>query len=229
VRRWTLPTREVVRAQPVRTAPDEIAVAGLDGEVVGVEVATGRVRWRTRVSGDVRLTPAVAAGELVVADGSGTLTGLDPQDGSPRWTAAVAAPVALGSSSTALAVVSDSTIGSYDVADHELSWRRWFPGTGQGVVVAGRDLVVVTREEVLAFSTDGTRRWARPGIDVSTDGRVVVVWQTERAEVLDTAGATLTSFAAPPETDGNPARHLVTERGVFRFDSTWTFSGWTSA
>ncbi len=80
---------------------------------------------------------------------------------------------------------------------------------------------------MIAFGADGTRRWARPGIDVSTDGRLAVVWQSERAEVLDAAGTSLTRFAAPAETDGNPARHLVTERGVFRFDSTWTFSGWT--
>ena len=231
VRRWTLPTREVVRAQPVRTSPDEIAVAGLDGEVIGVELASGAVRWRTRVSGDVRVTPASSAGELVVADGSSTLTGLDAGDGDQRWTAAVEAPVALApaptTNPTALAVLSESTLGSYDVATHELTWRRWFPGTARTVVVAGDSIVARAGDEVLAFALNGTRRWARPGTDVSTDGRLVVVWGAERAEVLDPAGASVTSFATRTETAGNPHRHLATERGVFLFDSTWTFSGWT--
>ncbi len=121
VRRWTLPTREVVRAQPVRTAADEIAVAGLDGEVVGVEVSTGGVRWRTRVSGDVRLTPAVAAGRAgggrrLRHDDRYCIRGTVVRTGRPRSKRRSALAWGL---SAALAVVSESTIGSYDVADHE--------------------------------------------------------------------------------------------------------------
>ena len=231
VRRWTLPTREVVRVPPVRTSPDEVAVAALDGEILNVAVATGAVRWHTRVGGDVRVTPAGAAGELVVADGSNTLSGLDAGNGDRRWTAAVEAPVALAAAPrtkpTALAVLSESTIGSYDGATHELAWRRWFPGSGRAVVVTGDSIVTRTGDEVLAFAPDGARRWAKPGTDVSTDGRLVVVWAVGRAEVLDAAGVSLTSFATPGETAGNPHRHLATARGVFTFDSTWTFSSWT--
>lgn len=227
VRRWTLSTSEVVRARPIRLSPDEIAVAGLDGEVLAVELATGAVRWRAQVSGDVRLTPATTASELVVADGSGTLTGLGLSDGSRRWTGDVDTAVALAGAPTALAVVSDSTVGSYDVATHDLLWRRWFPGTARSVTIAGDSVVVRAGDDVLAFDRNGSRRWSRAGADVSTDDRVLVVWGAERAEVLDGAGAVLTTLTTPAETAGNPARHLAAARGVYRFDSTWTFSGWT--
>ena len=231
VRRWTLPTREVVRARPVRMSPDEVAVAGLDGEVVGVDLVTGAVRWRTRLSGDVRVAPASATREVMVADGSNTLTGLDAQNGDLRWTAAVEAPVALApaptTNPTGLAVLSENTLGSYDAVTHELTWRRWFPGTARTVVVAGDSIVARAGDEVLAFALNGTRRWARPGTDISTDGRLVVVWGAERAGVLDPAGAVLADFATRTETAGNPHRHLATERGVFLFDSSWTFSAWT--
>lgn len=227
VRRWTLPTREVVRVPPVRTSPEDIAVTALDGEVFGMAVTTGAVRWRTRVSGDVRVAPVSSGAELVVADGSSTLTGLDARNGGRHWTASVDNPVALAPSPSAIAVLSDSTLGSYDAVTHDLRWRRWFPGAGKTVVVAGDSVVARTGDGVRAFALDGTRRWVKPGTDLTTDGRLVVVWASGRAEVLDAAGVSLTSFATPTETAGNPHRHLATDRGVFGFDSTWTFSTWT--
>jgi outer membrane protein assembly factor BamB len=229
IRRWTISTREVVRAQPVRTSTGTIAIATLDGEVLAVQVATGSVRWRTRVPGDVRLTPAATPQELAVIDGSGTLTGLDLVDGRQRWTADVDLPVALAATSSGLAVLSESTVGAYEIrgGTNELTWRRWFPGGGRAVVAAADSVVARTQDEVLAFDGAGSRRWARPGSAVSTDGRLLVVWGAERAEVLDASGRVVTSFTTPAESAGNPHRHLATEGGVLLFDSTWTFSGWT--
>jgi outer membrane protein assembly factor BamB len=230
IRRWTLSTREVVRAQPVRTSSGTIAVATLDGEVLAVQVATGDVRWRTGVPGDVRLTPAATPQELAVIDGSGSLTGLDLADGRQRWTDDVDLPVALAATSSGLAVLSESTVGAYEArggATKELTWRRWFPGGGRAVVAAADGVVARTQDEVLAFDAAGARRWSRPASAMSTDGRLLVVWGAERAEVVDASGSVVTSFTTPAESAGNPHRHLATERGVLLFDSTWAFSGWT--
>ena len=133
-----------------------------------MEVATGAVRWRTRVSGDVRVAPASSAGELVVADGSSTLTGLDAGNGDQRWTAAVEAPVAL-----AAGAHDESNRARGALGQHPRLLRRRHPRADAGAAGSRAPARpssspvtaswLSTGDEVLAFALDGTRRWARPG------------------------------------------------------------------
>ncbi len=74
---WGTPTSDGAR----------LYAADVDGNVYALDAATGQEIWRSRVSGTVRLGPALSPDgkRLLVASENGTLFGLDTADGFILW------------------------------------------------------------------------------------------------------------------------------------------------
>jgi outer membrane protein assembly factor BamB len=157
VRRWSTPVAGTfLRSAPV-TAPDgTVLTIGENGELIALDGATGRVRWRTSVAGASFRAPAVGPdGEVVVAGNSyssetkttsAIVRAVSP-DGSARW--------------------------SYPVGGNVLD----------PVAVDGDGVTFVAIEggSLIAIGPDGARRWETSiaprltsGPVVGTDGRVSV-------------------------------------------------------
>lgn len=84
--RWTLPMSGIgPQTYEVATADGGLAVAGMLGQLVAVDMADGTIRWSRAITDPVGL--AAAAG-LVLDGSSGKLTAYDDRTGVPRWTVA---------------------------------------------------------------------------------------------------------------------------------------------
>jgi outer membrane protein assembly factor BamB len=84
--RWTLPMSGIgPQVYAVATADGGVAVAGMLGQLLMVDMADGTVRWSRAVTDSAGL--AAAAG-LVLYGSSDRLTAYDDKTGVPRWTAA---------------------------------------------------------------------------------------------------------------------------------------------
>jgi outer membrane protein assembly factor BamB len=82
--RWTLPMPGIgPQTEAVTTADGGLAVAGMLGRLVVVDMAGGSVRWSRAVTDPTGL--AAAAG-LVLYGPAGSLTAYDDRTGVPRWT-----------------------------------------------------------------------------------------------------------------------------------------------
>jgi outer membrane protein assembly factor BamB len=166
-----------------------------DGALYAINDRSGRVAWRTTLSGSAReATPAVAGNTVLVSlsDASftaGHLQAFNTADGRSRWTV----PVGGGPSSAAVSdgvayVATDRpTPAAYAiaVADGAVRWHVDLPGpvTGSTTAIADGAVFVVTElGEVIALETrDGSTRWRVPfssGLvhrgPAVADGRVVV-------------------------------------------------------
>ena len=84
--RWTLPMSGIgPQTYAVATADGGVAVAGMLGQLLMVDMADGTVRWSRAITDPAGL--AAAAG-LVLYGSSDRLTAYDDRTGVPRWTAA---------------------------------------------------------------------------------------------------------------------------------------------
>jgi outer membrane protein assembly factor BamB len=62
-----------------------VAVATEEGEVIALDAATGKVRWRARASSEVLTPPTVGAGMVLVRTIDSRIFGFDAEDGKRRW------------------------------------------------------------------------------------------------------------------------------------------------
>jgi outer membrane protein assembly factor BamB len=84
--RWTLPMSGIgPQTYAVATADGGVAVAGMLGQFLVVDMADGTVRWSRAITDSTGL--AAAAG-LVLYGSGGSLTAYDDRTGAQRWTAA---------------------------------------------------------------------------------------------------------------------------------------------
>jgi outer membrane protein assembly factor BamB len=84
--RWTLPVSGIgPRTDAVAMADRGLAVAGMLGQLIVVDMADGTVRWSRAITDSTGL--AAEAG-LVLYGSAGRLTAYDGRTGAPRWTAA---------------------------------------------------------------------------------------------------------------------------------------------
>jgi len=96
-RRWSI---ETGAALPFNTFPagawdylassavvvgQTVVIGAPDGGVYGLDLASGRQRWRARTNGRVRGTPAVANGLAVVGSFDGRVYAFDLKTGAERW------------------------------------------------------------------------------------------------------------------------------------------------
>lgn len=85
-RLWTVDLADVTLAPPTDLGDGLVAVTTVTGEVAVLELATGRIRWRTRPGEGIDRAPVRVGGVLVVADTSPALRGLDLASGKVLWT-----------------------------------------------------------------------------------------------------------------------------------------------
>jgi outer membrane protein assembly factor BamB len=104
---------------------DAKAVAGAAGEVVAVELDTGRVRWRKDVPGGVLSAVAVRAGLAVFTATDGQVRAWDAFTGQERWAYDARAPLFAGPAVTDRAVYAADLRGvvhALGLADGKRQW-----------------------------------------------------------------------------------------------------------
>ena len=151
-------------------AGNRVYAAGHRGDVVAIDITSGRVAWRARTRAPLSGGTA-ASGELVLAGSSdGQLFALNPADGAIRWkvrlNGEVLAPAAISERLIAVRTV-DGKLHALSPADgHELwSQEQQVPrlslrGTARPVIVGDLVLCGFDNGKVLAANmNDGSVQW----------------------------------------------------------------------
>jgi outer membrane protein assembly factor BamB len=136
---WTLPMPGIgPQTYAVATADGGLAVAGMLGQLLVVNMADGTVRWSRAITDPAGT--AAAAG-LVLYGSSGKLTAYDDRTGVPRWTAAsmdmdlprmqLAAGLLLVSSG-----FGGSPVTAYTPATGRVAWTFETPGPQAGTTAS---------------------------------------------------------------------------------------------
>jgi hypothetical protein len=127
--------------------PDPRAVPGARGEVVAVELDTGKVRWRGEVPGGVLASVAVKAGLAIFTATDGRVRAWDAFTGEERWSYDAGAPFFAGPAVTAVAVYAADLKGvvhALSLADGKKQWVLDLaadPATRAGGMVYGSPVV----------------------------------------------------------------------------------------
>jgi outer membrane protein assembly factor BamB len=193
---------------------DDLVVAAAGEHVVGVDRATGTVRWRTRVGGQPLSAPITVQPAshrtpiVVVATAEGRVAALDGGSGRPRWGTDVGgterqAPQLVGAGDAGVVVVHAGHVQAFD-ADGATLWERSGDAVTRGEV--GEVVTVVAGERLFGVDTDdGTVGWER---DVSaaarerpyTLGDVVAVRAGDELLALDASSGAV-RWSRRPATD----------------------------
>lgn len=210
--RWSTATPDV-SAGGLVVVGDTVAVALLDGSVVGLSATDGQVRWEWR-SGDSIATAPVRTRELiVVADIAGEVTALTA-DGVIAWSASsgpLPEPVSALADGSVLVADRDGLLTHID-ADGLVTWTSTSPesmtSTAESV---GSVLAIPTGQGLVGRSTvDGSVVWTAsdwPNATVARVGDSVLVTSGSRVGVVDADG-TVSTIAEVSEPDGVPAEEL---------------------
>ena len=89
-KRWAVSLGEPIMASPL-VANGFVYVAGLNGTVRALSVATGATVWQASLGGPIQMTPALEDGILFVGTHAtpATFAALDAASGAVRWTASL--------------------------------------------------------------------------------------------------------------------------------------------
>lgn len=108
-------------------AGDRVYLAGRGGDVVAVDVATGKVLWRTRTRASLSGGPGVGEGLVLVGSSVGELIALDAQSGERRWSTSLGGELLSAAAVSAEAIVvrtaAGELIGLSPLEGREL-WRE---------------------------------------------------------------------------------------------------------
>ncbi len=147
-----------------------VYAAGHKGELVALDVKSGKTLWRTRVKAPFAGGTAVAGGLLAVGTSDGRLFAFDAADGKVRWetrvNGEVLAPPAISAHVIALRTVDGKLHGLSPQDGHELwSQEQQVPrlslrGTSRPVIVGESVLCGFDNGKVLAVNAaDGSVAW----------------------------------------------------------------------
>jgi len=166
---WLTTTTDIVVAPPVRMGNQAI-VAGLDGSVAAIDLATGATSWTTHLSAAIRLSPVVSGDVILVANQSGGLVRLNA-NGEVAWAidAGIAQSMAVSPGPNPV-VVFEATdrvvLDAYSLEDGHEVWRT-------RVYQNARDMIVL--DDAVVVRDDG----ATLGVDWVT-GAILWRYSTER-------------------------------------------------
>ena len=150
---------------------DSIYAVSENGNVVAVDVASGNIRWRTRL--DVVVTGGVGAGNGMVMLGTqdAEVVVLNQEDGSERWRGAVTSEVLAAPQTNGDIVVAQTVDSKLLALDAETGERRWIYETTQPPLTlrgTSHPLITSAGTVVAGFSNgtlvavnaaDGVYRW----------------------------------------------------------------------
>ncbi|HWB71436.1 MAG TPA: PQQ-binding-like beta-propeller repeat protein, partial [Egibacteraceae bacterium] len=144
--------------QPTSGAPRQFR-----GALLGLDAATGALRWRHPVPEYPRM---LVAGDPLVVAYEATVAALDPASGAIRWGPVAPSPGAVGrliSAGDALYVTSDGGVQALDAADGTLRWSTG--GLAPLALAVSDDLVLVGGADATVRALDaltGAARWQTP-------------------------------------------------------------------
>lgn len=85
VERWTFRCKDSVESAPAIVG-GVVYVASMDKHLYAIDLATGKAKWKSALSGPTKASPAVRDGKVYVGDSNGKLFCLNAADGKPVWT-----------------------------------------------------------------------------------------------------------------------------------------------
>jgi outer membrane protein assembly factor BamB len=157
---------------------DDNVVFGTDeGIVYNAKLDTGRLNWRSMVTGAVFATPALSGNTVFVTTASGEVVALDLETGKQRWTANHGSTNALAVSGD-LVVVAASDGGVYGL-DAATGNQRWLHPAGSNhltaPVIVGNLVVIGAGTTLLALDgATGEASWYFLAGDIIESPPVVV-------------------------------------------------------
>jgi outer membrane protein assembly factor BamB len=154
----------------VSVADNRVYAAGHRGDVVALDLGSGRLLWRTRIRAPLSGGTAASADLVLVGSSDGRLFAFDPANGASRWqvrlNGEVLAPAAISARLIAVRTVDGKLHGLSPADGHELwSQEQQVPrlslrGTARPVIVGDAVLCGFDNGKVLAVSVnDGSVQW----------------------------------------------------------------------
>lgn len=167
---WSFEAGDAIESSPA-IAGGAVYVGSATGDLVSLDLATGKVRWKYKAAKDLGIgesSPAVAGGTVYVGDLDGTFHAVDVQTGKARWTFKT-----MGEIKSSPVVAGDRVlIGSYDGAlyclaarDGKLLWKFQTENYVHGTpaVVEGIAYISGCDEKVRGIRiSDGAEQFAFP-------------------------------------------------------------------
>ena len=162
--RWRFQTGNAILGGPV-VRSDRVFVAGWDGQLRSLDLATGDVVWATPVGAAVSTTPGVFGRRVVVTTIHKHLAAFDLTTGAQRWDRLLgdwsdASPA--GASGAVLVSNLRGSIEARSLRDGSVVWRQVpasrvtsSPALGDGIVAVG----TLDRELVALERATGALRW----------------------------------------------------------------------
>lgn len=250
--RWQVPLRSEPNAPPA-VSGDRIVVTARRalerGRIVCFRKRYGDEEWLFDVDARLTAAPTVDGTAVYVADWAGRVFALSVHDGSVRWSRQIATdghsrtftePVAVNDGTLYLGSQSGAT--GLVAIDAQSGTQLWSESTGavtQGPVVGDDIVAVVTQELVVAFDTDGTRRWSfnppeRDPRPVAVDDRHVYVPARGTLYAIDRNGERAWTYERSEGRVGTPtvAGDSVLVRGEDRLTALAGATGrerWTAS
>ena len=176
---WAQPRPGAIRGAPA-VVGGLVVFASAGGTAVGLDPATGRIRWTALLGAPNDTSVAAADGTVVVGTTDGTAVALDPSTGAVRWRTTVDAGARIGTPAIAdgrvmLASLDDGPPGTrhvtaLDLATGRVVWRFGSPGDRPSYTPAVADGLAITEGETGVVTAldkaSGGVRWqaSEPGI-----------------------------------------------------------------
>jgi outer membrane protein assembly factor BamB len=235
---WWVPLRIDLVGTPA-VSGDRIVVSGKRsleaGRVVCFRARYGEENWLYDVDARLTAPPTVHDGVVYVPDWSGTVHALSVTDGSVLWSSRVGNTDGRGSMTFTEPVAVDGDavyVGSnagvtgivaLDADSGAELWRAPADSVTGGPIVSDDLLVVRSHGLLLAYGTDGRRRWEYNLVDgisqpMAVDGDHVYAAGRETLYAIDRDGKRSWAYDAPDAGVGSPtvAGDSVVLRGTDR-------------
>ncbi|HEX2028963.1 MAG TPA: PQQ-binding-like beta-propeller repeat protein [Nitriliruptorales bacterium] len=163
--RWRVPVARVGASLPAVAVGDAaafVAPRGPRGDLVAVELGSGRTRWRATLGAAVQAMASSRAATLAVDAGAhGGLVGLDTATGRRRWSTAGIQGDAdvVGFAGPWLLVVADGEVRALDAVAGTQRWRRDLPPHGVVDIVNEQPVITRPGEVAMLHQHTGAVRW----------------------------------------------------------------------
>lgn len=122
------------------SSPSEpVSVGQGPSALIGLDRASGKIRWQTMLNGSAMPTPAIINGILVHHDGAGYITGLNPTTGEKHYShsigsmASMTAMLPVGDSDFITAGVGSNAVWRFRADDGAVVWRSSFSKGASGI------------------------------------------------------------------------------------------------
>jgi eukaryotic-like serine/threonine-protein kinase len=117
----------------------EVEVGNGPNALIGLDVTTGKRRWRVPLSGSAMPTPTIVGGLLVEHNGDGGLIGLDPSTGRVAYRTVVKSVGSMvgllpaGAGLVVTAGIFPNRVFAFHASDGRIAWNYWLSSHDSGV------------------------------------------------------------------------------------------------